>query len=112
MSVVAIFGAGELGGALASKLAARARVREIRLIDPAAGVAAGKALDILQAGPIELSTVSLTAPADEAGAMRAVGEADVIVLADQIGTPGTPPVEIQGESGLTLLRRLRGQNTR
>lgn len=105
MSVVAIFGAGELGGALASKLAARARVREIRLIDPAAGVAAGKALDILQAGPIELSSVLLTTASD-------VTDASVIVLADQIGTPGTPPAEIQGEAGLTLLRRLRAQNAR
>jgi len=112
MSVVAIFGAGDLGGALASKLAARARVREIRLIDPAAGVAAGKALDILQAGPIELSTVSLTAPADDAAALRAVADAAVIVLADQVGTPGKPPVEIQGEAGLTLLRRIRAANAR
>jgi malate/lactate dehydrogenase len=113
MSVVAIFGAGELGGALASKLAARARVREIRLIDPAAGVAAGKALDILQAGPIELSTVSLTAPADDAAAMRAAADAAIIVLADHVPTTaGAPPVEIQGEAGLTLLRRIRAQNTR
>jgi malate/lactate dehydrogenase len=112
MSVVAIFGAGELGGALASKLAARARIREIRLIDPAAGVAAGKALDILQAAPIDHSSVALTTPADDAAALRAVGDASVIVLTDQIGAPGTPPVEIQGEAGLTLLRRLRGQNAR
>jgi malate dehydrogenase len=113
MSVVAIFGAGELGGALASKLAARARVREIRLIDPAAGVAAGKALDILQAAPIELSSVALTTPsADEGAAMRAVADASIIVLADEIRTPGKPPVEIQGEAGLTLLRRIRAHNTR
>jgi malate dehydrogenase len=116
MSVVAIFGAGELGGALASKLAARARVRAIRLIDPAAGVAAGKALDILQAGPIELSTVSLTAPGsvpgDDMATQRAIAEAAIIVLADHVGAGGAPPVEIQGEAGLTLLRRLRAQNAR
>ncbi len=112
MSVVAIFGAGELGGALTSKLAARARVREIRLIDPAAGVAAGKALDILQAAPIEQSSTRLTTSTDDATAMDAVADASVIVLADQIGTPGTPPVEIQGEAGLTLLRRVRAKNTR
>jgi len=109
MSVVAIFGAGELGGALASKLAARARILEIRLIDPAAGVAAGKALDILQAAPIEQSATRLTTSADDAAAT----DATVIVLADQIGTPaGSPPVEIQGEAGLALLRRVRARNTR
>jgi malate/lactate dehydrogenase len=112
MSVVAIFGAGELGGALASKLAARARVREIRLIDAAAGVAAGKALDILQAAPIEQSSTRLTSSTDDAAAMDAVADASIIVLADQIGTPGTAPVEIQGEAGLTLLRRARAKNTR
>jgi malate dehydrogenase len=121
MSVVAIFGAGELGGALASKLAARARVLEIRLIDPAAGVAAGKALDILQAAPIENSatrlvtlpiSASASAPADDAAALEAAADASVIVLADQIGKPGTAPVEIQGEAGLTLLRRIRARNTR
>jgi malate/lactate dehydrogenase len=109
MSVVAIFGAGELGGALASKLAARARVLEIRLIDSATGVAAGKALDILQAAPIEQSATRLTTSADDAMA----AEASVIVLADQIGAPpGTPPVEIQGEAGLALLRRVRAHNAR
>ena len=53
MSFVAIFGAGTLGGALTHKLAARDRVRAIRLVDPLSGVAAGKALDIQQAGPVE-----------------------------------------------------------
>ena len=116
MSVVAIFGAGELGGALASKLAARARVLEIRLLDPAGGVAAGKALDILQAAPIEQSATRLvTLPAtsaDDAAAIDAAADASVIVLADQIGKSGTPAVEIQGEAGLTLLRRIRARNTR
>jgi malate/lactate dehydrogenase len=114
MSVVAIFGAGELGGALAAKLAARARIREIRLIDPAAGVAAGKALDILQAAPIEQSATRIIASAatDDAAAVDTITDASVIVLADQIGKPGTPAVEIQGESGLVLLRRIRERNSR
>jgi len=100
MSVVAIIGAGDLGGALASKLAERDRVREVRLIDQAAGVAAGKALDILQAGPVERSATRLAASGDLAAAIGA----DVIVIADVVG----PPVnELQGEAGLALLRRLR-----
>jgi hypothetical protein len=108
MSVVAIFGAGELGGALASKLAGRARVREIRLIDRAAGVAAGKALDILQAGPIESSATRIIAAADEAS----VVDAAVIVLADDVPAAGAGAAEIHGEAGLALLRRIRARNAR
>ena len=49
MSLVAIIGAGEIGGAVARALAARARIGVIRLIDDNASVAAGKALDLTQA---------------------------------------------------------------
>jgi malate/lactate dehydrogenase len=106
MSVVAIIGAGDLGGALASKLAGRNRVREVRLIDKAAGVAAGKALDILQAGPVEASATRVIAPAAQAD-LSAVAGATVIVIADEVG----PPVgEIQGEAGLALLGRVRSHN--
>jgi malate/lactate dehydrogenase len=108
MSVVAIIGAGDLGGALASKLAGRDRVREVRLIDAAAGVAAGKALDILQACPVEGSTTRVTAPAAAAAAdLSAVAGATVIVIADEVG----PPIkEIQAEAGLALLGRIRSHN--
>jgi malate dehydrogenase len=122
MSVVAIIGAGDLGGALASKLASRDRVREVRLIDTAAGVAAGKALDILQAGPVEGTATRVIAPASagSAGAaasaaaatpaqadLSAVAGAAVIVIADEVG----PPVkEIQAEAGLVLLGRVRSVN--
>lgn len=105
MSVVAIIGAGDLGGALASKLAGRERVREVRLIDKAAGVAAGKALDILQAGPVEETSTRVTGSgADDIAA--ATAGASVIVIADEVGPPVT---EIQGEGGLALVRRLRAQ---
>jgi malate/lactate dehydrogenase len=125
MSVVAIIGAGDLGGALASRLASRNRVREVRLIDAAAGVAAGKALDILQAGPVEGSATRVTAPAATAATassaaatpatpgatgaadLSAVAGAAVIVIADEVG----PPVkEIQAEAGLALLGRVRSHN--
>jgi malate/lactate dehydrogenase len=100
MSVVAIIGAGDLGGALASKLAGRDYVREVRLVDRAAGVAAGKALDIQQAGPIERTATRLSSSAD----LGAVEGAAVIAIADELG----PPVaEIESEAGLALLKRLR-----
>jgi hypothetical protein len=111
MSVVAIIGAGDLGGALASRLASRDRVREVRLIDAAAGVAAGKALDILQANPVEQSATRVVALAGSAtpGAadLSGVTGATVIVIADEVG----PPVkEIQAEAGLALLGRVRALN--
>ena len=53
MSFIAIIGAGPIGGAVAHKRAARGRVTQIRLIDSAGSIAQGKALDILQSGPVE-----------------------------------------------------------
>ena len=52
MSVAAILGAGPIGGAVAHRLAELGAVREIRWIDENVAAAAGKALDIAQAGPI------------------------------------------------------------
>ena len=59
--IVAIVGAGPLATALASTVAARGRVRHIRLIDDAGMVAAGKALDVRQSTPVLGSDVSIDA---------------------------------------------------
>ena len=53
MSTVAIIGAGELGGAVAQALAARGSCVARAAHRPAGQVAAGKALDIQQAGAID-----------------------------------------------------------
>ncbi len=53
MTTVCILGAGELGGSVAHALARGERVRRVRLIDEAGTIAAGKALDIQQAGAVE-----------------------------------------------------------
>ena len=82
MAGVVILGAGELGGALAHKLAARDRVRSVCLVDAAKGVAAAKALDIRQAGPIERFGTRVTA-----GTLDAVVGAGVVVVADPVGPP-------------------------
>ena len=97
MSFIAIIGAGPLGGALAHTLARRARVGEVRLIDPAGQIAAGKALDIQQSGPIEPFATTLTS----ADAIAAAAGADAIVIADLVESG-----EIAGESGLALLKQL------
>jgi malate dehydrogenase len=98
MSVIAIIGAGALGGALAQKLAERSRAREIRLIDPEEAVARGKALDILQSGPVEGFSATVTA---HASIHAAVG-ADAIAIADSVAGS-----EHAGETGLALIRQIQ-----
>ena len=60
MREVAIVGAGELGGAVAHVLARRDVVRSLVLVDESGRVAAGKALDIAQAAPVEGFATQLT----------------------------------------------------
>jgi malate/lactate dehydrogenase len=98
MSLVAIIGAGEIGGAVARALASRARVDAIRLIDDNASVAAGKALDLRQSGPISRSDTHIDGAAD----LAAAAGASAIVLADPVGG-----AEWSGEAALALLRRLK-----
>ena len=62
MSFVAILGAGPVGAATAESLARRARISAVRIVDADAQVAAGKALDISQAGPITGATRACRRP--------------------------------------------------
>ena len=103
MSTVVILGAGDIGGALARQLAEADIVSRIAIVDDAASVAAGKALDIAQAGPVDGYTTSLSGTADVA----AVVGAAVVVFADKASQP---PVEWQDEAGLALLKRVAGLN--
>jgi len=102
MSIVAIIGAGALGGTLAHALAARGRVGEVRLIDPEGRIAEGKALDILQSAPVEQWNTRVGA----ATALTAAAGADVIVFADLV-TAG----EIGGEAGLAIVRQIARLDT-
>ena len=97
MQDVAIIGAGELGGATAHALARSNLVRSITLIDDTRRVAAGKALDIAQAAPVEGFATQLSGATD----VSVAAGASIVVLADRI-TGG----EWQGEDGLVLLRQL------
>ncbi len=80
MPFVAILGAGPLGGALAYALAARGRFDEVRLIDPEKTLAAGKALDILQSGPVDGYSTRVTGSAS----LDAADGAWVTLLADPV----------------------------
>ena len=109
-SIVAIVGAGTLGGALAHTLAGRNTVDEIRLIDSARDVATGKALDIQQAGSVEGFHTRVVAQGDTSWAIGAT----VVVLAGPIG--GAEGVESADEwdteHGLSLLARMTANDHR
>jgi malate dehydrogenase len=97
MSLVAIVGAGETGGAAARSLALRGRVDVIRLIDEKGSAADGIALDLQQSGPVRGSDTRVEGSADLGSALGA----QAIILADPFGSG-----EWSGEAGLGIIRRL------
>ena len=97
MPLVAILGAGPIGGALTHALAERGRVDEVRLIDPDGRVAEGKALDILQSSPVQQFSTRVTGATSTAAAAGA----GAIVFADFVAGG-----EIAGEDGLATLRQI------
>src|SRR5688500_7146357 len=97
MSDVAIIGAGELGGALAHVLARREVASAIRLIDETGSVAAGKALDIMQAAPIESWTTRLSGSTE----LTTAAGAALLFVADRVSGG-----EWRDEDGLLLLKRI------
>jgi malate dehydrogenase len=99
MRVIAIIGAGELGGAAAHALARHDAAAAIRLVDDRGRVAEGHALDIMQAAPIEGFTTEVSGSTE----LMTAGGADVVIIADRVGAG-----EWQGDEGLMLLKRLIG----
>ncbi len=97
MREIAIIGAGELGGAVAHLLARRNAAAVIRLVDERGRAAEGKALDIMQAAPIEQFASSVSGTSD----VTAVSGAGIVIVADRFGG-----ADWNGEAGLMLLKRL------
>jgi malate dehydrogenase len=97
MREVAIVGAGELGGVVAHVLARRDVARSLVLVDESGSVAAGKALDIAQAAPVEGFSTQLAGTTDVA----IVAGSTVVIVAERFaGGPWST------EEGLLLLKRL------
>lgn len=103
MHDVAIIGAGELGGSVAHRLATCDVVSTICLVDEAGSIAAGKALDIMQAAPIERFATRVTGATDIAAATGA----SIVVIADH-AAGGEWPGGGEVEEALLLLKRLSG----
>jgi malate dehydrogenase len=99
MTTVAIVGAGEVGGSTAHALARSDRVGRLLLVDPAGSAAAGKALDLRQAGAIDGSHTRLEGTDD---ATRVAG-CDACVVADRFGAEAG---DWRGDEGLALLRQI------
>jgi malate dehydrogenase len=100
MTTVTILGAGDVAAAAAHALAALDCVPRIVLIDAAASAAAGKALDIRQAGAIDWFHTELAGTDDFS---HVTGSA-VTVIADRFGVSSG---EWAAEEGLALLGRLK-----
>ena len=103
MRDVVIVGAGEMGGTLAHILARSDLASSVRLIDEAGQVAAGKALDIMQAAPIEGFATAVTGHRE----LAMVTGGDVTILADRASGG-----EWRGDEGALLLKRLRSAGER
>ena len=93
---IAVIGSGELGATLARRLAAGEVFRRVLLLDTDVGKAKGKALDILQSGPVERFDTLV-----EGGALEALGPVDAVVLADP---PALDPGRLPSEAAEILDR--------
>ncbi|HEY7579463.1 MAG TPA: malate dehydrogenase [Acetobacteraceae bacterium] len=80
---IALIGAGNIGGTLAHLIGLK-ELGDVVLFDVFGGVAAGKALDIMQSGPVEGFDAVMTGGSDYA----AINGADVVIVT--AGFPRTP----------------------
>ena len=87
MNRVAIYGAGEVGATTARRLAELELCRSIVLVDSDEGRARGKALDLMQSGPVEGYDTALSG----VSVLEAAGECDAVILADGPLFSGTTP---------------------
>jgi malate dehydrogenase len=82
-STIALIGAGNIGGTLAHLIGLK-ELGDVILFDVFGGVAAGKALDIMQSGPVDGFDCAMSGGSDYA----AIKDADVVIVT--AGFPRTP----------------------
>ncbi|PLK24494.1 malate dehydrogenase [Novosphingobium sp. TH158] len=92
---IALIGAGNIGGTLAH-LAAQKELGDVVLFDIAEGVPQGKALDLLQCGPVEGFDVNVTGSNDYAD----IKGADVVIVT--AGVPRKPGMSRDDLLGINL----------
>jgi malate dehydrogenase len=80
---IALIGAGNIGGTLAHMIGLK-ELGDVTLFDVFGGVAAGKALDIMQSGPVDGFDAAMAGGSDYA----AIAGADVVIVT--AGFPRTP----------------------
>ena len=80
---IALIGAGNIGGTLAHLIGLK-ELGDVTLFDVFGGVAAGKALDIMQSGPVDGFDSAMSGGSDYA----AIKDADVVIVT--AGFPRTP----------------------
>ena len=95
---IAVIGAGELGATLARRLAAAGSARRVLLLDTDEGKARGKALDILQEGPVDGFDTRV-----DGGPIESLGDVEVVVIADP---PALDPGRLPSEAA-ALIERVR-----
>lgn len=100
---IVILGAGDIGAAVARQVAAADLASRVVLVDEAGSIAAGKALDIAEAAPVDRYGTRLQGTDD----VTVVAGAAIVVLADRAAAPGG---EWTDEPGLALLGRVAGYN--
>lgn len=98
---IVILGAGEIGATVARQAAAADMAARVVIVDDAGTVAAGKALDIAQAAPVDGYATRLSGTADESAVM----DAGIVVIADRVAAGVW-----DGDAGLGLLARVAGLN--
>jgi malate dehydrogenase len=104
---IALIGAGNIGGTLAHLIGLK-ELGDVVLFDVFGGVAAGKALDIMQAGPVEGFDALMTGGSDYA----AIKDADVVIVtAGFARTPGMSRDDLIGKNAGVIAEVAAGIRT-
>ena len=104
---IALIGAGNIGGTLAHLIGLK-ELGDVVLFDVFGGVAAGKALDIMQSGPVEGFDALMTGGSDYA----AIKDADVVIVtAGFARTPGMSRDDLIGKNAGVIAEVAEGIRT-